>query len=275
MACCLVALDKRPGVRPVGIGETLRRALDKLVMRASGDQAKTACGNLQLCAGLEAGIEGVTHTVGQRRLARFRERRGEEEEAKESVEEEEERGGVARLLYNLTIETAGTEEEAAGGLKAAMAMEVEGYSGSKGEEEGGGTQRALGALEFLTQKAEPSGTTLVDARNGFNKLCRLAMLWTAQHRWKAGARFVFNCYRHWAQLLLRQTGEPPVTILSGEGVTQGDPISMVLCGITLIPLVEELRAVDSGLLSPFYVDDAAFDGSARRSAQLLKLLMKK
>ena len=56
MACCLVALDKRPGVRPVGIGETIRRALAKLVMRAAGDQAKTACGNLQLCAGLEAGI---------------------------------------------------------------------------------------------------------------------------------------------------------------------------------------------------------------------------
>ena len=74
MACCLVALDKRPGVRPVGIGETLRRALAKIVMRATGDQAKTVCGNLQLCAGLEAGIEGATHTVGQRRLARVRER---------------------------------------------------------------------------------------------------------------------------------------------------------------------------------------------------------
>ena len=58
MACPLVAIDKRPGVRPVGIGETLRRALAKLVMRAAGDQAKTACGNLQLCAGLEAGVEG-------------------------------------------------------------------------------------------------------------------------------------------------------------------------------------------------------------------------
>ena len=56
MACRLVALEKRTVVRPVGIGETLHRALAKLVMRAAGDQAKTACGNLQLCAGLEAGI---------------------------------------------------------------------------------------------------------------------------------------------------------------------------------------------------------------------------
>ena len=56
MACCLVALDKRPGVRPVGIGETHRRAFAKLVMRAAADQAKTACGNRQPCAGLKAGI---------------------------------------------------------------------------------------------------------------------------------------------------------------------------------------------------------------------------
>ena len=48
MAYCLVALDKRPGVRPVGIGETLGRSLAKLVMRAAGDQDKTVCGNLQL-----------------------------------------------------------------------------------------------------------------------------------------------------------------------------------------------------------------------------------
>ena len=102
---------------------------------------------------------------------------------------------------------------------------------------------------------------LVDARNGFNKLSRLAMLWTVQHRWPVGVRFAFNCYRHWAQLLLRQTGEPPVTILSREGVAQGDPLSMVLYGITLVPIAEELRAADLGLLSLFYADDAVFDGS--------------
>ena len=178
-------------------------------------------------------------------------------------------------INNITIDTEGMEEEAAEQLTAALEMEVEEDRDSEGEEGGDGTQRALGAPEFLTQDVEPSGTTLADARNGFNELSRLVMLWTVRHRWPAGARFAFNCYRHWAQLLLRQPGEPPVTILSREGVTQGDPLSMVLYEITLVPLVEELQAADPGLLSPFYADDEAFDGLARRSAQLLNLLMKR
>ena len=50
--CCLVTLYKTPWLTPVGIGETLCQALNRLVMRTSGDQAKTACGSLLLCAGL-------------------------------------------------------------------------------------------------------------------------------------------------------------------------------------------------------------------------------
>ena len=88
-----------------------------------------------------------------------------------------------------------------------------------------------------------------------------------------GAMFAFDCCKHWAQLLLRQPGELPVTILSTEEVTHGDHLSTVLYWITLVPLEEELQAADPGLLSPFYADGAAFDGLARRSAQLLKLLM--
>ena len=64
MACRLMALYKMPGVRPVVIGEPLHQALAKLVMRAAGDQTKTVWGNLQLCAGLKAGIEGATHALG-------------------------------------------------------------------------------------------------------------------------------------------------------------------------------------------------------------------
>ena len=155
-----------------------------------------------------------------------------------------------------------------------MDMEVE-ERGREGYEGGGGNQRALEALEFLTQESEPIGTTLVDACNGFNELSRLAMLWTVQHRWRDGAIFSFNCYKHWAQLLLRQPGELLVTILSREGVTQGDPLYMVLYRITLTPLAEDLHAADPGLLSPFYADNAAFDSLARQSAQLLKLFMKR
>ena len=96
----------------MGIGETLRRALAKLVMRAAGEQAKTACGNLQLCAGLEAGIEGATHTVGQRRVERVRARSVKEEEEEATTAEEEEGGEVLASLDNLRIETATSEEEA-------------------------------------------------------------------------------------------------------------------------------------------------------------------
>ena len=49
------------------IGETLFQDLTKIVAREAMDQVKTACGNLQLCAGLKAGIEAATHYVGKRR----------------------------------------------------------------------------------------------------------------------------------------------------------------------------------------------------------------
>lgn len=44
MACRLIALDKTPGVRPIGVGEVLRRIID----------IKEAAGPLQLCAGHES-----------------------------------------------------------------------------------------------------------------------------------------------------------------------------------------------------------------------------
>ena len=122
----------------MSIGETLCRTLAKLVMREAMDQAKTACGNLQLCTGLESGIEGASHSVGQQRPARVQERRGEEGEAEDSSEKEEESGRMAARLNKLSIETAGTQEEAAEGLAAALEMEVEEDRGSEGEEEGGG-----------------------------------------------------------------------------------------------------------------------------------------
>ena len=49
----------------------------------------------------------------------------------------------------------------------------------------------------------------------------LAMIRTLWHHWTSGERFVFNYYKHWLQLLLRQLRNLSVTILRQEGFTQG------------------------------------------------------
>ena len=57
-----MALDKNPGVRPVGIGEAIRRLMEKLVHTLTTTQAMEACGTKNLCGGLKAGIKGAIHT---------------------------------------------------------------------------------------------------------------------------------------------------------------------------------------------------------------------
>ena len=63
MSSHLVALNKMPGVCPVGIGDTWRHLLTKSILLVCGKDAKEACSTDQLCAGLEAGIEGTIHSV--------------------------------------------------------------------------------------------------------------------------------------------------------------------------------------------------------------------
>ena len=86
---------------------------------------------------------------------------------------------------------------------------------------------------------------------------------------------MLNYYMHWEKLLIRQPGEPPVTILIREGVNQGYPILVILYVITIVSLAEKLWTMYPGRLSPFYADDAAFDESERRSLQILKKLMER
>jgi hypothetical protein len=128
----------------------------------------------------------------------------------------------------------------------------------------------------------PEGLTLVDARNGFNKLSCYAMLWTARHRWPKGVRFAFNCYRHYARCLVRNPSSEPSILLSREGVTQGCPQSRILYGLGLLPLAELLRRdtnpqqpSNSTVLQPWYADDLAMMGAGKRIARVFQLLMKK
>ena len=190
----LIALDKCPGVRPVGVGEVWRRLFAKSVIKVAGRQAKSACGTSQLCAGLEAGIEGAVHAVN--------------------------------------------------------------------------------ALWEVHQHDDDWGFLLVDARNAFNEGNRISFLWTIRHRWPAGARFTFNCYRHWAQLLVRSVdGEAGTILFSKEGCTQGDPLAMIVYGIGMLPLVEKLQQEIPGMFQPWYADDAGAAGDYESIATYFNFLM--
>jgi hypothetical protein len=87
------------------------------------------------------------------------------------------------------------------------------------------------------------------------------MLWTIRHKWPSGARFTFKCYGHWSVLVVRFPQGHTLTIFSREGVTQGDPLSMVAYGILLLPLIQALKERLPDVNQPWYTDDAGTGGT--------------
>ena len=63
LASRLVALDKKPGVRPIGVGNTARRIITKAIMMTLRDNILDVTGTLQLCGGQTAGCEAAIHAV--------------------------------------------------------------------------------------------------------------------------------------------------------------------------------------------------------------------
>ena len=257
MYCRLVALDKCPGVRPVGIGEVWRRAIAKCVLAECGDDAKAACGSTQLCAGLEAGIEGAIHAVAAR--------------AKEHETLDFGATEVNNDIWTATCEEGQVQDTTPARIirermAAAQPTAARGFTVNQAvapvdpPEDNGGE-----AVEqpVIPTPPEQEGLLLVDAKNGFNMLSRLGMLWTVRHRAGKMCRFSFNCYRHEIRLLCRRPGADALYLLSKEGVTQGDPMAMALYGIALLPLAEILRKEYPQVMQPWYADDAAMMGQAR------------
>ena len=71
-ACRLIPLDKgmtkdlTPGVRPIGVGEVLRRLSGKLLIHVIKDDITEAAGPLQTCSGVKSGIEAAIHAIREK-----------------------------------------------------------------------------------------------------------------------------------------------------------------------------------------------------------------
>ena len=187
MASRLIALDKNPGVRPIGVGEVLRRLLGKAMVLATGVDVEELCGADQLCSGLKGGIEGAIHSVNR--------------------------------LFNESSMTG-------------------------------------------------CGVLMVDAKNAFNSINRVAGLWNARYLWPRCSRYLFNTYRGHSSLWINGHPDP---LYSKEGVTQGDPLSMCFYAVSLMPLIRQLKSSDWS--QTWFADDSSCTGSLSQVKRWFDLLL--
>ena len=68
VASRLIALDKNPGVCPIGVGEVVRRIISRTILSVVKLDILEAAGYSQLCAGQDAGNEAAVHGIAMRAI---------------------------------------------------------------------------------------------------------------------------------------------------------------------------------------------------------------
>ena len=84
----------------------------------------------------------------------------------------------------------------------------------------------------------------------------------------SGAHFTFNFYRHWATLVVQDTGDGSGHFFhSKEVMPQGDTLTMIVYDIGFLPLIRELRNAHPWVNQPWYTDD---EGAGGKFQQILE-----
>ena len=88
---------------------------------------------------------------------------------------------------------------------------------------------------------EDWGFLTVYAKNAFNDINLIRVLWTVQNVWPYGACFVFNWYCHWSSLVLWNGNWAASFLHSREEGAQVGALAMVTYGIGILPLIKNFK----------------------------------
>ena len=119
-----------------------------------------------------------------------------------------------------------------------------------------GCEAAVHAMEQGFADEDTEAMILVDASNAFNRLNRQVTLLNCEKVCPALSHILINTYRNNSQQFV--DGQ---CILSNEGTTQGDPLSMAMYAIGTQPLIRRLDGIAQQL---WYADDSAAGSSLER-----------
>ena len=154
--------------------------------------------------------------------------------------------GIGEALRHVALATRADLEEVCGtdqlcsGLRAAM-------------------EGAIHAVEELFDLNCDAGWALlfVNANNAFNSLNRVAALWNSRVLWPQCLRFLFNFYHGYAALFLQGSSDH---LLSKEGVSQDDPLSLMPYPVAILPLIHSLKNPKKWSQN-WYADDSACEAT--------------
>ena len=115
-----------------------------------------------------------------------------------------------------------------------------------------GCEAAIHALRHIFDDVTTEVALFVDASNAFNNWNHRLALANISTLCSAFSCILINTYRNDANLFVG--GE---TILSQEGTTQGDPLTMAMYALALVPMITHLSNI---VKQVWYANDAAAAG---------------
>ena len=115
-----------------------------------------------------------------------------------------------------------------------------------------GCEAAVHAMKSILENEDTQAALLVDAKNAFNLLNRRLALVNCHKICPSIAVTLTNLYREDASLYVQNE-----TVMSREGVMQGDPLAMAMFAIGITPLIKELGETHQ----IWFADDAAAGGT--------------